>query len=262
MLISGHAVVGAAPTTGNDAAQVELQAYAAAHPDDYVGVNQRLIAAGGKPLQVKFDNRSGTVDAATAAALQKTKSGQKIGADGGATARAVPNDAFTVSGYWLPITIANVNTNVFIANWDFRDDYVNGSAPDDFASVGLQIPDCARIISTTYNSYYYDGTRTTDQTMYLKDGGLQSKAPITGLHDKASGFKLSVDHGHMTTSVNRTLCGSGFKGTFGGQFFYEHNQDGGSATSVSASFFGLSVGYSQSQDPLQKSTQPIYQTIG
>lgn len=139
---------------------------------------------------------------------------------------------------------------------------MNGSAPDDFASIGLQIPDCAQIISTTYNSYYYDGGRTTDQTMYLKDGGIQTKAPITGLHDKASGFKLNVDHGHMTTTVNRSLCGNGFKGTLGGQFFYEHNQDGGSVASVSASFLGLSVGYSNGEGALQKSTQPIYQTVG
>lgn len=252
--VAGQQVTAHADPAG--VSEQELMDYVKAHPEDFVGINDRLIASGGDPLQVKVSGRSGTVDAQTAADLKAGQSGQTPGS--GIGPQSVPTDAFEVSGYWVP----GATNAVFVGQWDFRDDFVNGSDPDDFASVMLELPSCAPIISTTYNSYYYDGERTTDATMYLKDGGLSTKSPITGLKDRASGFKLNVDHGHMTTTVNRALCGPSWTGQLGGQFAYEHNQDGGSAASVSASWAGLSIGYSGTPSTRQQSTQPVYLTVG
>lgn len=118
-IVSGQAVASSAPSSGGDAAQLELQAYVLAHPDDYVGVNQRLIATGQPPLQVKVNGRAGTVDAATAAAIKKTKSGQRAGSGTVSPQAVPPTDSFGVSGYWVSIFISAVNTSIFVGNWDF-----------------------------------------------------------------------------------------------------------------------------------------------
>lgn len=227
-----------------------LTEYAEQNPRDFVGINALAEKEFGTSIQFSVSNVDGPVDAQTADML----SNQKVLPPGMVTPLSVPVDAFGVVGYWLPTT-GRVAT--YMGTWDFRDDYVNGSAPDDFASIMFDwSSNCLIMTNTTWNSYYYDGVRTTDSTMYLKDGGIGG-SPITGLRDATSGFKLNVDHGHMSATVTRKLgCNAQ---PFGAQFAYEHNQDGGSAVSVSASFLGgLSIGYSGSPSSMQKSNSPTY----
>ncbi|NLU82153.1 hypothetical protein [Rhodococcus sp. HNM0569] len=224
--------------------------YAEQNPRDFVGINALAEKEFGTSIQFSVSNVDGPVDAATADML----SNQKTLPPGTIEPSAVPIDAFGVVGYWLP-TAGRAAT--YMGTWDFRDDYVNGSEPDDFASIMFDwSSSCLAMTSTTYNSYYYDGTRTTDSTMYLKDGGI-SGAPITGLRDAVDGFQLNVDHGHMSATVTRKLgCDAQ---PFGAQFAYEHNQDGGSVLSVSASFLGgLSISYGGAPSTLQKSNSPTY----
>ncbi|QNG18850.1 hypothetical protein G4H71_21265 [Rhodococcus triatomae] len=233
-----------------DPADNPVVAYAQENPRDFIGINALAEKEFGQSVEFTVSDVDGPVDARTADALSN------LGAAGFPEFApfAVPTNAFSVVGYWLPSAGRGAT---YMGTWDFRDDYVNGSAPDDFASIMFDwSSSCLILTSTTYNSYYYDGERTTDSTMYLKDGGIGG-SPIVGLRDATSGFKLNVDHGHMSASVLRKPGCSAQQ--FGAQFAYEHNQDGGSALSVSASFLGgLSVGYSGGPDAMQKSTTPGY----
>lgn len=208
----------------------------------------------GESVQFSVSGVDGPVDAYTADSLVNHKEDVP---PPGVGARAVPTDAFSVSGYWLP-TAGRMAT--YMGTWDFRDDYVNGSAPDDFATVMLDFSSgCYNLVTVTYNSFTYDN-QATSSAMYTKDGGVGG-APIVGLRDQASGFALNVDHGWVQVTAMRNF-GCSTAGSLGAQFAYEHNQDGNSAVSVSASFgAGLSVGYSGSEAALQKSTSATYVTV-
>lgn len=244
------AAFAAAPTASAERAPATdpLLAYAEQNPHDFIGINALAEQQLGQSIQFSVSGVDGPVDAATAD-LMSNQAPQE-----GVAARAVPTDAFSVVGYWPPTPGC---TATYMGTWNFRDDYVNGSAPDDFASIMFDFSNrCLTAVSTTYNSYYYDGERTTDSVAYLKNGGVGG-APIVGLRDAVSGFKLNVDHGHISSTVTRKLgCDTQ---SFGAQFAYDHNQDGGSAGSVSASFIGgLSIGYSGSLATMRKSTNPTY----
>lgn len=130
---------------------------------------------------------------------------------------------------------------------------MNGSDPDDFATIRLDLPDCYKIIESGVLTYRYDGAQT--DVGYLKDGGVGSGAPIFGLRNVASNFTLSADNGLGFVVLEKT---SNCSGEVGAMFSYEHNQDGGAVTGVSASWGGFTVNYQGSPLTLQKSTNPVY----
>ncbi|MEU4058619.1 hypothetical protein G9U53_33025 [Rhodococcus sp. D-46] len=84
-----------------------------------------------------------------------------------------------------------------------------------------------------------------------------SETPDLGLLCDAAPASNRTSTTDISSTVTRKLgCDTQ---SFGAQFAYEHNQVGGSAGSVSASFIGgLSVGYSGSPATIQKSTNPTY----
>ncbi|MGO1973138.1 MAG: hypothetical protein ACTH2Q_09290 [Propionibacteriaceae bacterium] len=168
----------------------------------------------------------------------------------------VPTDAFKLQA---PMFGAEPNgpdgsTRFSIwGGWDYRDDYVNGSDPDDFATVQLKMPACYKIVETTTLTYRYNGTET--DAGYLKEGGLESNAPIVGLRNLASDFMLSADNGVAGVVIEQPAkC----KGEVGATFSYEHNQDGGNVAGISASWGAFTINYTGSTLTLQKSTNPVY----
>lgn len=74
--------------------------------------------------------------------------------------------------------------------------------------------------------------------------------------------KLNVDHGHVTTTANRLLCGRNWTGQIGAQFQYEHNQDAGSVIGFSAGWGGLTLSYSGEPSVSKRGTNPSYFTVG
>ncbi|MDI6628043.1 MAG: hypothetical protein QME72_10020 [Rhodococcus sp. (in: high G+C Gram-positive bacteria)] len=223
--------------------------YAQQNPTDFIGINKLAEETFGKSVEFSVNGIEGPVDAQTADEVFHRKD-----APVDPNARAVPVDAFSVGGYWLP-SAGRVAT--YMGTWDFRDDYVNGSAPDDYASVMVDFSSgCFNMASVTYNSFTYDNENTS-AAMYTKDGGVGG-SPIVGLRDQPSGFKLNVDHGLVQATVARNFgCSSATSA--GAQFSYEHNQDGESALTVGASFSGgLSVGYDAPETALQKGTPATY----
>ncbi|WP_147305975.1 hypothetical protein [Subtercola boreus] len=237
-------------------------AYVDEHPNDLAGIESltnRLYQA--KPLSVSIDGSAESYSGREAQAILNRKaalpSNAPLQSKSLSAKRAVPVDAFSVAFTFIPRP--NTGSVQFAAygTWNFRDDYVNGSAPDDFASNRLSIDSsCVSINNTLSKTYTYDNVVT--QASYLYDSGLGvTNAPIVGLRDAASGFKLNVDHGYVMTQMNQFPCGPT---TVRGAFTYEHNQDGGSVIGVTASFAGFGVSYNGNPTTLKKSSGIVSRT--
>ncbi len=162
---------------------------------------------------------------------------------------AIPLDAFNVRE---TITQGSSNPRRLVVTgfWDFRDDYIGGEPPDDFAAVTADAP-CWSVTNVTDRAHNYSGQDYTHD-LYLKDGGVNG-SPIIGVRDLTSGFQLGTAHGQM--AVTYELRGGCSDTHLRAEFVYEHNQ-GGNVTGVSASFGVLSVSYSGGGDKIQKSTLP------
>ncbi|MBI1759151.1 MAG: hypothetical protein HYR62_07995 [Actinobacteria bacterium] len=241
-------------------AQSELiSAFARQHPLDLAGLDGLVHQFTGEHMQVSINGVAGTIDGVQAQRLMDTRWQERRSHRSAGTISplsTVPLDAYTVAISWLPLYGPPPQVKAH-GVWDFRDNYVNGSAPDDFANVEI-LRGCSQIISTTTLTFDYTG-RQTSNAAYLQDGGLISGAPISGVRDRVSGFVMSTDHGTMDVVVqNGAGCGTH---SIVAAFKYEHNQDGGSVLGVSAGWGSLSVSYSSVGGRLQKGTNPIYRTL-
>lgn len=232
-----------------NAANAEIEAFYVAHPLDLAGLEDLVRKYTGQDLAVVVND---VAEPLTGAEAQEIMDERAVAPSVSESARAVPTNAFTVSFSWVPILGTGENEWQAHGTWNFRDDFVNGSDPDDVASNMLDLGgSCWKIQSSNWRTYRYDGVETTG-TSYLENSGVSSGAPILRIRDAATNFTLNVDHGQFNTHV-RANCGPT---TVRGSFAYEHNQDYNSlGISVSASFGVLSVSYSGSGGSrIQKST--------
>ncbi|WFE31757.1 hypothetical protein [Micromonospora sp. WMMD975] len=137
----------------------------------------------------------------TAAEAQSELAARKAAkpAPSSSRAYAVPTDAFTVS---MTLNYDLYLNRVVTGSWNFRDNYVNGSDPDDVATIQTNLGGgCFRTGSLVRHAADYTGADYTGQT-------------------GASG------------------CGST---KLGAQFQYEHNQDGSGGFSASAGWGVFSI---------------------
>jgi hypothetical protein len=140
-------------------------------------------------MPVSINGVSGNVSAEKAQAIMDARDPKT---DGSVHALSVPVNAFSVAIAWVPLYGPPPQIKAH-GVWNFRDNYVNGSAPDDFSSVQLETG-CSRIASTTTITYDYQNHQTSNAA-YLQDSGLSSHAPISGVRDRVSGFAMNTDHG-------------------------------------------------------------------
>jgi len=239
--------------------ELKINAFQRKHPLDIAGLGRLTKKFTGQSLAVQLN---GIDHAITPAYAQKIidmrhalRKQERAARRQGISSRGVPLDAFSVAFSWLPTT--SKSKKVGHGVWDFRDNYVNGSAPDDFSSVSTS-KGCSRIGTTTNLTYNYKGQQTANSA-YLYSAGV-SGSPISGVRDSTSGFAMLTDHGFTNVNVqNYSGCG---EHTIGGEYRYEHNQDGGSVLSVSAGFGILSVSYNSVGSRLQRAAGPSYVSIG
>ncbi|SMD23092.1 hypothetical protein SAMN05660733_07101 [Lentzea albidocapillata] len=165
---------------------------------------------------------------------------------------AVPVDAFNVSVQFIPV-VGPPRRIKARGNWDFRDNYVNGSNPDDMSSVSVKLQGCMRILGTTTLTYDYRGNQTANAA-YLKDSGLSTGAPISGIRDRVSGFVTNFDHGFTEVLVQNDCAAA----QIGAAYAFEHNQDSNAGLSASAGWGFLSIAYTNITPALQKGSGPIY----
>jgi hypothetical protein len=234
------------------AAQAEIDNYRAEHPEDLTGIDALLVKYGLPPMKVSINDVPGTLSGAEAEKILADR--QKTA--GGVTTQAVPTDAF---GVWISLTHDLYNNRVVVGNWDFRDNYVNGSAPDDVAAIQGNIGECWRIKSggLSYRVSDYTGAVQANR-IYTYDAGLNG-SPIIGVRDRVQGFRLLVDNGYFQAlyeSTKKSGCTS--SSSFGAQFQYEHNQDGENGFSAGASWGSFGVSYSAQCTTLRKSSNVVY----
>lgn len=234
-----------------------IEAFEEAHPLDIAGLGALVKEVSGQEMHVSVSGVPGTLSAREAQrifdqrAALATKGSLTRTSPSIAAPMAVPLNAFTVAVSWIPVSSTQVKAH---GVWNFRDDYVNGSDPDDYSSVALQLG-CSRITGTTTITYDYLNNQTANSA-YLYASGLSTGAPISGVRDRASGFKLLTDHGYTDVLVTRPSgCAAH---TIGADYSFEHNQDGGSVFSVTAGWGNLQVNYNSVGSRLQMSTNPIY----
>lgn len=252
----------------------EVLKYAALNPTDYVGIDEVSERVYGQPLSFqingvdepmpaeaaqeiledRYEARMADADDGESALLLTDSVRSSSAANGFVRAGSVPLDAYTVGFFWAP---TSGKVGFATGTWDFRDNYVNGSAPDDIATIGVQLSPCLSVGSTTIISRDYT-KKSYPGSVYIRDVGLNG-SPVAGIRDQTSGFVMNSDNGVMTTQVlNGGSCGAT---PTRGQFIYEKNQDGGSLLGLSAGFGFLSISYSGSPRTLQKSAGPVGFTI-
>jgi hypothetical protein len=238
------------------AAQAEIDSYTDQHPDDLTGIDQLRIKYGLSPMQISVSGVDGILTSAQAeqaiAQQQEAPSPSAAGSADTAHIMAVPSDAFTV---WVSVSRDLYNNPTVIGNWNFRDNYVNGSAPDDVAAIQASVGDCYRLKNNGIDYRVSDYTGAVQSgRIYLYDGGVNG-SPIIGVRDRVQGFRLLVDNGYFRARYERNgSCSS----SFGGMFTYEHNQDGENGFSAGASWGHISISYSAQCLTLRKSTNAVW----
>jgi hypothetical protein len=252
VLSAGAVFVG--PAHAGDSAAVRAQrqvdAFKAAHPDDYVGLSDLIVRLGGSPIKMSVSGVPGTLSATEAQSVLTNHAGT-------ITPFGVPNDAFNVA-VAVYQSFSPAGGRVVEGQWDFRNDYVNGSNPDDVATISTNgAGGCQRVYSITRRAWDWDNVDYSGRT-YTKDGGVSTNSPLIGVADATSGFRLLTDHGKISVTYAPANSGCSNK-EIGAEFIYEHNQDGGGGWSATVGWGFLSVQYSGSGvSALQKSTSPVY----
>lgn len=221
-----------------DGFNVSTGRFKALHPDDIVGL-KREYATWGVQLQTvtipALGVRSASPEAAQAA-INRAKT---------VAPQAVPVDAFSVRG---GISLLSNGQYLVEGDWNFRDNYVNGSAPDDLAELAVR-SSCYRIASTRTYAADYQGVDYTSRTYISKTD--TSGDTVAGVRDTASGFKLLTDNGNVRYFMSSRSC---VTRDFDAAFNYEHNQDGGNIISFSFGFGFINVNYGGGPSVLEKSS--------
>lgn len=215
------------PPAANERLALIVAQYAAQHPHDYVGLERTIVAHVGDSVTFAVAGRGG-VSAVEAQQLYRQATAQ--GENGAAGVLDVPANSFNVTGSWYHIRDQYGEWWNATGNWNFRDNYVNGSDPGDASGIAADVPDCWVPDGEWISAFDYQGNRY---------GGalIRQNAPLTAsvydVDDATSGFKLLTDNGSHTLSFKRHSTGCAGQ-PLQARYYYEHNQDGG-AVGASAS---------------------------
>lgn len=173
-----------------------------------------------------------------------------VSSDAFEAALSVPSDAFNVGVgvIWDP----TAGFYTLIGGWGFRDDYVNGSAPDDVASLSVR-SQCWKIIHTGAMAWDYQWNDVSNLVSIANANADGDTA--FNIHDQTSGFVMYPTYGNAEYDFTRvsTNCDP-YKPDLTYAFNYEHNQDGGNVLSIQINLGILAISYGGGPSTLQKST--------
>lgn len=178
------------------------------------------------------------------------------GGGGRAELQGVPVNAFSVSTAWYRTPLSNGTVNYsFVGYWNFRDNYVNGSAPDDVSALVVEnLPSCWRYrTDIVYMHSFNGGNYSSDAYRY----DVTPTSSIWRVRDRARNFALTSDHGSHYLVYNRYTSRECSKRNVYGKFYYEKNQDGGGSWSASVNIKYLSVSYSGNPGSVLRKASPL-----
>ncbi|GAA1247014.1 hypothetical protein GCM10009676_36470 [Prauserella halophila] len=223
--------------------------YSAQHPHDYEGLERAIVAAGGDSVTIAVDGHGG-VSAHEAQDLYEQAAAAESSGD--VEPFDVPADAFNVSGSWYHIQDQYGEWWNATGTWNFRDNYVNGSAPRDASGIAADVPNCWVNDGEWIRAYDYQGNRYGGPLL-RQNAGLT--ASVYAVEDATSNFAMLTDNGSHTVSFKRQSAGCAGQ-PLQARYYFEHNQDGGGGWSFGISVAGFSLTYSSGTPPtLQKATQ-------
>lgn len=232
------------------------------NPGDYAGLARAIEKAGGDTVRFTFPHArlfDVTGDQAQDA-IREAQREESLGrrrSEAPVSTMAVPVDAFRVSSSWYHVQAQDGEWWTFNGRWNFRDNYVNGSAPDDASGIATSsMPSkCWRQSGDRVYAANYRGNSTSSAA--YRRSATYSKS-VWGLRDRVSGFVLNVDHGTHSISYRRVGYGCSLKYARG-RYYYEHNQDGGGGWGFSITIAAFSLSYSgNSGSKLQKASALDY----
>jgi hypothetical protein len=250
-----------------------IKAYASKGSLNYVELNKVIVAAGAKPVRFDFPGaglKQLTPEQAQAAVEAGAKSSTTVKKAGPVSAAAaqIPDDAFTVAGYWTDIQDQTGRWVTYFGTWDFRNGYFEGGNPRD--AVAIETTSDSGVALNNPKCYRLDGDggwaqdfANGDTSSRLTRRGASRNSSVWTLNDgtggSQSGGPALVDHGTLYLSYQYTPTerSVGWGDVWHGKTFLEHNLDGCNCQwSYSFSSCGFGVSSSQSDPPqsLQKST--------
>ncbi|MEU1812770.1 hypothetical protein [Micromonospora aurantiaca (nom. illeg.)] len=236
------------------AAQAEIDRFSDQNPNDYTGIDQLLTKYGLPPMKVRINGIDRDLTSSEAEIELAARKAAEAKPTPGARTFAVPTDAFSVA---ITLNYDLYLNRVVTGSWNFRDNYVNGSDPDDVATIQSNLGGgCFRTGALVRKAADYTGADYTGQT-YIDDGGVGG-SPIFGIRDRTSGFKLLTDNGYFKATYNKTGASGCGSTKLGAQFQYEHNQDGSGGFSASAGWGFFNISYANGGSKLRKGTSATY----
>lgn len=269
-VLGGAPFASAASTaTAADASQVsssardakinqEIIGYQNDHPGDLAGLDKLVFHYTGRHVEVAGNGIRGVlngvqaqpyIDAANKAdaRIDAAAAGRKVLVP---AAGGIP--AFSINVAAVPL-VGPPYTMRITGSWQFPDAWAGQGSPVDEASLGFTaLPTCMHQNAYSVNTYTYQMKSTN--LGYLENANIGSSAPIWAVKDGEVGFVAQAGRGNVSV-VLANYCGA--KQQYGATFNYAANQ-GGSVTSVSASYGLLSVGYSNPGLTRNEGTPPLY----
>ncbi|GAA2345804.1 hypothetical protein GCM10009854_23340 [Saccharopolyspora halophila] len=190
----------------------------------------------------------GELSAGEAQRLYDQAVGPRVSED--AEAFDVPANSFDVSGAWCHVQDQYGEWWNATGTWNFRNDYVNGSAPRDASGLAADVPSCWVNDGEWISAFDYQGN-SYGGPLILQNAGLT--ASVFAVEDAASNFTMLTDNGSHTISFKRQSAGCAGQ-PLQARYYFEHNQDGGWSFGIGIAGFSLS--YSSGAPPaLQKAIQ-------
>lgn len=244
----------AAPNTSSAAtiakANDEILAYQTAHPDDLAGLEALSVKYTGIKMRVSLNGVKGILTGAQAqpyidqAKKQTTRANTLM--SGGIPAYSLR--VYTVALMGPPPKIR------VVGNWTFPDWWAGQAPPVDVASIGMSsIPTCMHQQDYGQLTWEYDNTVTN--VAWLASANLGNNAPYWDVADKEDNRGAAMARSGNVGLTLANYCGT--TQSMAATFNYAANQ-GGSIVSVSASYGGLSVGYSSPGLTREQGTAPVY----
>lgn len=217
-----------------------VAAFDAKHPDDYVGLNRVIVAAGGDP--VRFDFAELGLFGLSPTEAQKLVDSR----DEGLTTLASSAGPISVSGYWSHVQDQYGEWYTYFGNWNFSDTYSGGGPPLDGVAVATSNVSASCWVFDHEDIWSYNRNGGSTDSLTNRKGVTFDSVVYQVDDSYLTSDAWYVDHGTVYISYKRLASCAG--AYLYASTFYEHNHGGSGVWTYSVNSQIFNVQYSNS-DP-------------
>lgn len=228
-----------------------IRAYSMAHPDDYVGLSQAAVDAGGEPLVFSVAGADELLSA------EQARDSETNAVDGQiAAVSSIPANAFEVSGYWSSVSDEDGLSIGYFGSYNFKPSYTSVGTPDD--AFGVQTKNLTQACWTHEgDGGWVQAASGRDESAFLARKSADFDSAVYGVEDNAARSSQNVDHGTIYINYHlRANCSP----VLYGRTYFEKNIDGCNCSwTAGITINGMSISYTGSDKPLvrQKSSSLV-----